>query len=489
MRASSVTLGTIALLSTGCDGPTSPRDAAVEDGGAGDGGGGPAADAGSPRDGGLAPSIADAYADCAAPGRVGGLSGGRDLLRVDIDTEAFPEARCADGTAALFFVRPASDPADRDRWHLSLQGGGACRTPEACAARWCGMDGSFGGNKLSSRYAPAEGMAGGGLLSAVPENPFGTWNQVFVYYCSSDLWTGAQGPTVREAPHPVAGGDPVPFTIELHGSQIIDAVIGTLRSGVTTDLGRMPDLGEASELVFSGASAGGAGVIHNLDRVAAELRAANPDVRVHGVIDSIYKVRLSRLDFEPTSFCVEQGACSYEALMQNDYVEVMQGLWNARLEGSCEPWHETMRTGEPWRCADETYVLENHVTTPFVVRMGLRDGNIGRSMAEAGFRVPELGSDVELTLDIFAQLLGAQLLELTDLSETAAEGADVTVEPGVFGPNCPKHETLRSDGDTYDASVEVSGMAMTFPELLRRWRSGSPAAAVWREGLAFGCPP
>ena len=75
-------------------------------------------------------TIADVFA-CINPGAAGGLAEGREerpLIRHDLDLEQFPEARCNDGTAAVFYFRPYEGEENRDRWVVQLQGGVAAAT-------------------------------------------------------------------------------------------------------------------------------------------------------------------------------------------------------------------------------------------------------------------------------------------------------------------------------------------------------------------------
>lgn len=90
------------------------------------------------------------------------------------------------------------------------------------------------------------------------------FNQVFIYYC----WTGSQEEIELEAEHPVDGGEPVRFKMSFLGREIFDAVVATMRQdgvGAVSYMDgsgtvEMPDLDDASEVVLSGPSAGGAGV-------------------------------------------------------------------------------------------------------------------------------------------------------------------------------------------------------------------------------------
>ena len=89
------------------------------------------------------------------PSSTGTIAAGTDLWRVDIDTAAYPQATCNDETAARIYVRQGRG-GDVDRWHLHLQGGGACRTGQACADRWKHHDTNYGAHKMSTDRLGAE---------------------------------------------------------------------------------------------------------------------------------------------------------------------------------------------------------------------------------------------------------------------------------------------------------------------------------------------
>ncbi|RZO60996.1 MAG: hypothetical protein EVA89_12475 [Sandaracinaceae bacterium] len=435
--------------------------------------------------------IGEALASCTRPGEAGGTARGMDLRRVDIDLDVFPEARCADGTGAVFYVRRASAPGSAARWLIQLQGGGACSSPDSCAQRWCSEGTNFGADKLSSQFAPEAGTRAEGVLAARPDNPFQTWNHVFVHYCSSDLWTGRQAEVELDATHPI-DAEPVRFRAAFQGASIVDAVVATLRGeagSVMAGPDALPDLDEADEVVLAGASAGGAGVIYNLDRVAADLREHNVacdgatcPLSVYGLIDSIYGVRLDRLDFSSSSLCAE-GLCTWEAFSRADDA-AKRAIWAPSLDDSCDAWHAAEGSPDGFRCTDNAYVIEHHVTTPFILRMGLTDSLIGGGMAERGFSVPERGG-AAIDIGLFAELVSEQLVALPDLPRTANEGASMTRSPGVYGPACPKHETLSDGPNTYAVRVEVSGTPVSFAELIQAWRAdaGGVTSAVTVPGV------
>lgn len=501
-------------LGAACDGSSGGDAGAQPDSGA-DGGrradGGERADGGLETDGAVdaggddagsstAAWIDEVLRDCTRQGIAGRTGAGTALARIDVDLDVFPDARCVDGTGAVFFVRRAVDPAAAGRWIIQLQGGGSCIDGQSCAERWCRVDTNFGADKMSSRFAPEQGTNAGGILANRPENPFAGWNQIFIHYCSSDVWSGRQREVEMSAAHPVTGA-PVTFRARFLGQSILDAVVATLRRdgvGPVRYVGpegverTLPDLDDADEVVLAGASAGGAGTIFNLDRFASRLREHNTSctgaecaLRVWGVIDSIYSVRLDRLDFSESALCTERGTCTWDAHQRMDY-ETKRSVWAATFDDTCSSWHAEHASGDGFRCADSNFVVDNHVTTPFVMRMGLTDQLIGANAAERGFTVPERDG-APLTLGLFAELVSEQLLALPDLATTAHERAGVTVAPGVYGPACPQHETLSSGPAYYDVRVVDGEAEIAFVDVLSAWRAGgSPTVAVSRPG---GSPP
>ena len=51
---------------------------------------------------------------------------------------------------------------------------------------------------MSSRFVP-ETIAGTGIMKRNEENAFGDYNHVYVYYCSSDGWSGTRSHVVLES--------------------------------------------------------------------------------------------------------------------------------------------------------------------------------------------------------------------------------------------------------------------------------------------------
>jgi hypothetical protein len=494
----------LALALAGCDGPPAAPDAsspppdgrAVADGSID--GGGPSADGGE----GPAPLVGEAF-DCRDPGAAGGLPGGRDLTRVDVDLARFPDALCNDGTGAVFFVRRASRAEDRGRWIVQLQGGGTCSDGQSCADRFCSVGTNFGALKMSNREAPERGTRGAGI-SRPADNPFGSWNQVLIWYCSSDSWSGTARDVELEAAHPRTG-EAVRYRVHFLGSRILDAVVETLRAEegplTFTDAEgaevTMPDLDDAETVILAGASAGSGGVRNQLDRFAETLRATNAAcaggspcaLDVRGLMDAVLAPARERLGYEGSALCEERGICSFEAQIRPVWEELFP-LRGAVSDASCAAWHRSRDPGSEWICGDLDHVLRHHVTTPYFLRQDQADAVVRPNTVGLGYMVPSRG-DVRIDERLFAELVADEMAELASEAwwrDSAHEGGDVAVVPGAVSPRCGNHEALRNDAAMFDATVAADGVQRDTIDHLSRWLAGTPVAAIARDGSTFSCP-
>jgi hypothetical protein len=164
--------------------------------------------------------------------------------------------------------------------------------------------------------------------------------------------------------------------------------------------------------------------------------------------------------------CTEQGLCDPDALF--DARQPFATARGVRKDASCAAWHAANAPDAASACNDHGHVIRHHLTTPFFVRMGLTDVLISGNYVEAGFS--EIGGG-PLDLASFGRLVRADLLALSSLPTTAEEG--VTVVPGVFGPICSQHETLRSDPDTYRVTIDDAGTLTRMFDVYERWVSGA----------------
>lgn len=441
------------------------------------------------------------------------------MQRYQVDTAAFPDAICNDGSPAAIYFRPYRGEANRNRWVINLRGGGGCGTGQACAARWCGCTGmrvcpstpettytNFDrGNMVSE--GPASQLASGIFLrgDATRPNPIGDYNQVRVVYCSSDGWAGTRRASPLTAVHPVTGA-PVAYTIHFLGARIFDAVVATLRQ----DGGRvpaytlggagasLPDLDDAAEVILAGDSAGGSGVINNLDRFTAMLRARNTacpaggacPLVVRGLIDASVGPDQSRLTLSPTGQLGMAGATSYAQYIAA-YGANRFATSGAQVDESCRAWHAANMPGTETTCADENHVVRHHLATPFFVRMALRDALISSNYHDAGWVDPTLGPFDAMAV-VFARVLQPELSAFPTLGSSTEERMIVTTPPGVFAPLCTNHDTINDDSEVYGVTVTpTGGRASRLFDAFEAWRTGAGTASVLSDPRvnATVCPP
>lgn len=383
-------------------------------------------------------------------GRGDSLPPGNVVFRVNVNLANFPNAICNDGSGAVFFVRRYTNEADRNKWQIHLQGGGACGNGQACAERWCSVNTNFGADEMSTTFKPLPaGMATGGILNPnAGQNDFAGWNHVLAYYCSSDGWAGTARDVVLSTTGPM--GNMIQYRIHFEGANIFDAVIKTLQRllgpavecrNAQGETVMMPDLDEATDVLFTGASAGAAGVKHHADRLQDMLRRDNVHCRQPGNCPLVFRAVLGAgndastngLNYANTSLC-QSGLCDYSTHMQHLWDNVFKNTWGTRGDQSCQDWHRANQLGTEWMCADLTHVVQHHVTTPFLMRQDLQDQLFLSSFVETGFG----------TADNFGRIVYNQFLNLPNLDRLAEEGSVMgggppLVTPGTFGPQCGQH--------------------------------------------------
>ncbi len=408
------------------------------------------------------PNIADAVGHC------GGIPGGEypnslqpgdDLHKVTLDA---PHAVCNDGTPGAFYVRPADpESPDIDRWAIYLQGGGGCGGFGDCLERWCGRQAApYNEAKMSSLYTP-ESIGGTGLFRRRDEveNRFGTWNHVFVYYCSSDSWSGRASDVVLTNPE----NPDQQYSLHFRGHDIIRATVARLLAGgLRSDDGRveMPALEDAELVIVAGFSAGSSGVATNGDWIASQLTPNGTVVRL--VRDSAFSpppeyhsdpseaARVAELHEESSTLSWTRRVTLYDAFVDESAYDALAG------------------SDDEWRLGDSTYIALNHTTAPLFVRTDLGDRKTRERFAEWGVPAVEL-----------AAMTAAALLDVPRISELGVEGASIDVPGGSFGTTCGDHAGLMSDAPFFTRTVEdPSGEPRSFHDVLSAWIRGNTVTLV-----------
>ncbi|KAI4485879.1 hypothetical protein M0804_006368 [Polistes exclamans] len=301
-----------------------------------------------------------------------GLEEQRGLKRVYLSNRSIT---CNDGSQAGFYLRKSHGSK---RWIIFLEGGWYCYDHKSCRNRWLKLR-----HLMTSTQWP-ETRDIGGLLSGSPEeNPF-WWNanHVFVPYCTSDSWSGT-----RSSPNDM---------FSFMGAEIVSQVVRDL-----LPLG----LENASSLLLAGSSAGGIGVMLNLDHVQKlvheELGLKN--VAIRGVSDSGWF--LDRAPYSPNG------------LSPVDAVHKGMELWKARIPHNCVVKHPD----EPWRCYFG-YRLYPTLTAPLFVFQWIFD--------EAQMSVDNVGAPVTKQQWDYIHKMGDSLRQTFE---------NVSA---VFAPSCISHSVL-----------------------------------------------
>ena len=378
------------------------------------------------------------------------VSSGGDMRKLTLQD---PKAICNDGTPAVLYIKPAQDAAKGNEWIFHLQGGGGCNSYEECRMRWCGEN-PYDAAKMSTRWTP-ETIKGKGIFSPSSDNSFAGANQVYVYYCSSDLWSGQKSDSLVTNPD-----DPSQqYILNFRGHTILETALQVLRAGAKSDDGAytLPNLANATDILFTGTSAGSYGVVHNIDWFTSQFNPAQ--TTIHAVMDASYPP-------DGADYSDADARSKYEQYNNYYWSYAFRGLYNGFVDQSC--LSSLGNTADAAKCTQPNYLMRNQITTPFFARQDLQDPVISNGTIALGSNMKEYG-----------KLTYASLLALLNIPQTAAQAAQINFVPGVYGPDCGQHVALLSDTWFFNATVkDASGKPFTFHDALRAWLNGQPVLIV-----------
>ncbi|XP_069561167.1 carboxylesterase notum2 [Brachyistius frenatus] len=351
---------------------------------------------------------------------------------------------CNDGTAAGFYLK---EFRGNRRWLLFLEGGWCCYSKETCDSRYQNIP-----RLMSSTGWPQTKRGSGILSSQAEENPH--WhnaNIVFIPYCSSDVWSGTgPSPPPPPPPRPRPGRDKErdrntnATGYAFMGSLIIREVIKDLiPKGIK----------QAKVVMLSGTSAGGTGVLLNMERVASQLAQLGAEAQVRGLVDSGWFLE-SKQQRPPN--CPETVSCSPE-----DAIKIGLRLWNGVVPDRCR---QLYKRGEEWQCFFG-HKLYSTLTSPLFVVQWLFD--------EEQLRVENIYMGRHSLSEEqwhYIQNLGLELKNSL---------RDVTA---VFAPSCLSHTVITKSNWL---SFQVRGTSL--PRALQCWDRSLEATRNNRTP-AKGCP-
>lgn len=352
-------------------------------------------------------------------------------------------SKCADGSPAVMFVRNASNAINANRWLIVLEGGGTGFDPsvtldQAMWNRWTGAGSTPLLNwlrKSSTDWRTAAGAVGrdgipdlpmevitGGILDGIASS-FSNWNAIYVNYCSSDGWMGQQS----NVEMPGAGtwteaGDVWQgFKMDFHGHDIVADVLSMLDNPASWSTDNDPtyhtyDISNAEIVLVAGESAGGGGVMLNLDFIAATLMAVNPNVQVFGSISANHKPTIAT----PADSWWQDADVNFIDDVEDGLISRWPQLQqiNGFVDLSC------LATGATYECTHLPSLLPS-ITTAFHLRQDMSDPMVSSAYAS----LPPLPPP--FPLNPFQDGI------MTDYGNWIA-----AANPPFFAPNCGQHAVL-----------------------------------------------
>ncbi|XP_024616398.1 palmitoleoyl-protein carboxylesterase NOTUM [Neophocaena asiaeorientalis asiaeorientalis] len=378
----------------------------------------------------------------------GSSAGGKGSRRV---SEALaPEGPCSEACRAGVGQRwqrwsrasPGTDPSATGAQPLS--------TRPVCSLLLPGLPGSPAsqrdrqGAQSSPLHAPSHQKdplplsspaTGTGILSSQPEENPHWWNanMVFIPYCSSDVWSGASSKSEKNE-------------YAFMGALIIQEVVREL-------LGK--GLSGAKVLLLAGSSAGGTGVLLNVDRVAEQLEELGyPAIQVRGLADSGWF--LDNKQYRRTD-CIDTITCAPTEAIRRGI-----RYWNGVVPERCR---RQFKEGEEWNCFFGYKVYPTLRCPVFVVQWLFDEAQLTVD------NVHLTGQPVQEGQWLYIQNLGRELRNtLKDV-------------PASFAPACLSHEIIIRSHWT---DVQVKGTSL--PRALHCWDRSLHDSHKASKAPLKGCP-
>ncbi|CAF0848486.1 unnamed protein product [Rotaria sordida] len=156
----------------------------------------------------------------------------------------YPQARCMDDSIASYYIRLSNN--NNSYWLIYFDGGWFCYSKESCNLRRIYSPNLITSNNMNEKKSFI------GIFSSLKQ-----YNIIYVPYCSSDLWSGSSNKTYS------------------HGYDIFHAIFDDLKFD--------KQFQKAKQIIFTGFSAGGLGLLLNLPNLLKKF-SSTIDLRV--IIDS-----------------------------------------------------------------------------------------------------------------------------------------------------------------------------------------------------------
>jgi len=316
------------------------------------------------------------------------------------------QAVCNDGSPAVYYFKRGSG-ADAAHWIIFFQGGGWCSSGPSCALRWSSQH-----YLMTAKNAPAVMPAGGIFSTSSQINPdFLNFTQVYIKYCSSDIYSG-------DSEQQVDG-----MTMQFRGHKIVMAIIADLED---TTVIPAPNLKDATQVLVGGSSAGSYGAASNMDWIASQLTWA----KVKGVLDSSWVPPLPNYRTSPLQS--PPGSVDYS------------NYYSAVADQSCA----AANPSQPQICLS-TLQLYPYLSTPVFIYAEQHDPTLSQIKGVTDPNDPAQAA----YMNQYAASLRDSLQNVT----------------AVFSPSAGIHTALTDDNFT---AIKVDGY--DFQQILGNWYFGRP---------------
>lgn len=181
------------------------------------------------------------------------------------------EAICNDNSRAVIFIGLQTTK----KWIIFFESGGLCTSKADCNQRYLNKNSTV---LMTSKLLPDKVIGRDILSSSKSENPaFFDHNHVLVPYCSSDLWLGSKNKTSQNGSFNFVN-DSSAENFSFKGRAIFRSVF--------KELVQKYNLSVAEEIVVSGSSAGGIGVLNHAKWLKSQNFSVN--ARLLFIIDSAW---------------------------------------------------------------------------------------------------------------------------------------------------------------------------------------------------------
>lgn len=318
----------------------------------------------------------------------------------------YPKAVCNDGSSATYYS--SDNVLSADRLLIYLQGGGSCQNVQSCNYRCNNPDSEYLCTTSLNETKPADLNF---LLDDEESNPpFFNFGKIFPY-CSSDIWMGT------------ADASPNNGNYNFHGKDIVRAVVEEVKS--------MRNIGDMSQIVLLGTSAGAFGTQSVCDFVAHSFKAENPNLDVRCIADSGDLIPPVGLN------------CSSEVDLTT--------FWGAEFDESCD--------AAGGSCGSFV-TLYNYIETPFMVVHNYIDPSVSGRCAPA----------------IDASNINYWNQWRQEIETLASEVMQAKPDNGFFVPNCFFHVLTKTDRmkawDGIPVPLVGSTETILLKDILKNWLTG-----------------